>query len=153
MYNLKTETMKLYKALKLKKKMAGEIAKLKQQISSKNSYNVGSLNAEKYNIKELETQLTDEIDDLINLKCEINRVNAPIQNLIYRLAELKGLVVLWESVSVIEGEQEPIFGREVKIEYKVQIDERERDQIVKALQERIDNIQEEIDIYNHTTEI
>ena len=45
--------MKLYKALKLRKKLIGEIAQLKSKIQQKNSYMVGSLNPEKYNVEAL----------------------------------------------------------------------------------------------------
>ena len=49
--------MKLYKALKLKKKLIGEITKLKQMIKDKNSYMTGSLNGEKFDVPALYAEL------------------------------------------------------------------------------------------------
>ena len=56
--------MKLHKALKLRKKLVGDIARLKVQIQTKNSYSEGSLNAEKYNVNALYLQLQEKINQL-----------------------------------------------------------------------------------------
>lgn len=144
--------MKLYKALKLKKKIVGEIAKLKEQISQKNSYVEGSLNAEKYDINELYDTLLKKVDNLVGLKFAINEANYEIQNKIYVLSELKALIVFWKDVSVIEGIHKNEYEREAK-KYNVHIDEIKRDNIIAAFQKRIDAIQEEIDLYNYTTDI
>lgn len=145
--------MKLYKALKLKKKIVGEVAKLHSQILSRNSYLVGSLNAEKYNIRELETELTEKVAYLVSLKCAINDGNKGIQDKIYWLSEYKSIIQLWSGLNVIEGMQLMGYSDKDAREYKVQIDEKERDNKVKNIQDTIDSIQEEIDVYNHTIEL
>lgn len=145
--------MKLYKALKLKKKIIGEITKLKQQIKYKNSYIVGSLNAEKFNVHELYNQLASKIDQLIGLKYAINEANHEIQSKIYVLSESKALLSFLHEISVTEGLVNNGGFRDITEEYKVQIDEHERDEMVGKLQNKIDAIQEELDIYNYTTDI
>lgn len=146
--------MKLYKALKLRKKLVGEIANLKLQIQSKNSYLVGSLNAEKYNVPKLYDVLLKKIDELTGLKFAINEANREIQSEIYVLAEYKALIAFWNNVPVAEGTHESgRFGSEATREYKVQIDEETKNGYAKAFQERVDAIQEEIDEYNFTTSI
>ena len=97
--------MKLYKALKLRKTLIGEITKLKQQIKEKNSYLEGSLNAEKFNVEVLYDELLKKIDELTGLKFAINIANVEIQNKIYVLSEYKALIAFWNEVSVVEGAQ------------------------------------------------
>jgi len=146
--------MKLHKALKLRKKLIGEIAQLKSQIQSKNSYLVGSLNPEKYNVPKLYKELMEKIDQLTGLKFVINEANREIQSKIYTLAEYKALIVFWNGVPVAEGTQEGgRFGSEALREYAVQVDEETRNAYVKEYQEKVDALQEEIDVYNYTTDI
>ena len=148
--------MKLYKGLKLRKKLVGEIAKLKVQIQTKNSYSEGALDPTKYDVNKIYTELQSKIDELIGLKFVINEANRPIQDNIYRLSESKALLSFWNDVSVVEGLQiSGHFGySEAKpVNYKVQIDEIKRNEMVAEFQKKIDALQEEIDTYNYTTEI
>ena len=145
--------MKLHKALKLRKGLVGEIAKLKQQIKEKNSYLDGSLNAEKYDVNKIYEELLAKIDELTGLKFAINIANAEIQSKIFVLSEYKALISFWNEVSVAEGTQAIGYGDSAFRNYKVQVDEAKRNDYVKEFQKRVDAIQEEIDTYNYTTEI
>jgi hypothetical protein len=144
--------MNLSKALKLKKGLTGEIAKLKKQIEEKNSYLVGSQNGEKFKIEILYDELLKKIDELTGLKFAINEANREIQSKIYVLSEYKALISFWNEVSVAEGVHTVGYGNDLR-EYKVQFDEAKRNGIVKEFQKRVDAIQDEIDAYNFTTEI
>lgn len=144
--------MKLYKALKLRKNLVGEITKLKQQIKEKNSYLEGSKNGEKFNVDEAYELLLSKIEELTGLKFVINEANREIQAKIYLLGEYKALIAFWNEVSVVEGSQ--VMGYSDKIQnYVVQIDEVGRNEIVADFQKRVDAIQEELDEYNFITEI
>lgn len=144
--------MKLYKALKLRKNLVGEITKLKQQIKEKNSYLEGSKNGEKFNVDEAYELLLKKIEELTGLKFVINEANREIQAKIYLLGEYKALIAFWNEVSVVEGSQ--AMGYSDKIQnYIVQIDEAGRNKIVADFQKRVDAIQEELDEYNFVTEI
>jgi len=145
--------MKLYKALKLRKGLVGEIAKLKEQIKTKNSYLEGSVNAEKYDVQKIYDELLEKIDELTGLKFAINVANAEIQAKIYVLSEYKALIAFWNEVSVAEGSQIVGYGEAAVRNYKVQFDEEKRNNLVKDFQKRVDAIQEEIDEYNFTTDI
>ena len=145
--------MKLYKALKLRKTLIGEIAKLKQQIKEKNSYLEGSLNAEKFDVNELYDELLKKIDELTGLKFAINIANGEIQNKIYVLSEYKALIAFWNEVSVVEGAQIHGYSETTVRNYKVHVDENKRNEIIKEFQMRVDALQEDIDVYNYTTEI
>lgn len=146
--------MKLHKALKLRKSLIGEITKLKQLIKEKNSYLIGTNNptSVKIDVKVLYGELLDKINKLVALKYVINEANAEIQSKIYVLSENKALISFWNEVSVLEGAQAIGYAEHIK-EYGVQIDEIERNNIVKELQKKVDAIQEEIDTFNYTTEI
>jgi len=144
--------MKLYKALKLRKNLIGEITNIKQQIKDKNSYLEGSKNGEKFNVKEKYDELLKKIDELTALKYVINEANREIQGQIYALGEYKALIAFWKEVSVVEGAEKIGYGDNI-YNYVVQIDEEERNEMVMKFQLRVDAIQEELDEYNFNTEI
>ena len=145
--------MKLYKALKLRKGLVGEITKLKQLIKDKNSYLEGSVSTDKYNVQNIYDELLKKIDELTGLKYAINIANSEIQGKIYVLSEYKALIAFWNEVSVIEGNQIVGYGESAVRNYLTQFDGIKRDEIVKDFQKRVDAIQEEIDEYNFTIDI
>ena len=144
--------MKLYKALKLRKNLIGEITKIKNQIKERNSYLEGSKNGEKFDVEKNYELLLSKIDELTGLKFVINEANREIQAQIYVLGEYKALIAFWNEVSVVEGTQ--VIGYSDKVQnYVVQVDEEKRNNLVSEFQKRVDAIQEELDEYNFTTEI
>src|ERR1035437_506375 len=145
--------MKLHKALKLRKKLTGDISRLKAQIQTKNSYLIGSVNAEKYNVPKLYSELLKKVDELVGLKFAINEANREIQSKIYVLSENKALIAFWNETSVQEGTQLIGYSNQLAQEYKVQIDEEKRNEMIKELQTKVDSLQEEIDTFNYTTDI
>jgi hypothetical protein len=145
--------MKLYKALKLKKSLAGEITTLKRQIQEKNSYMVGSKNAENCNVVKLFGELQAKIDELVGLKFIINEANGEIQSKIYVMSEYKALIAFLNSVDVTEGTKTIGFSDSKTVEYVVHMEESMRDGYIKEFQKRVDALQEEIDVYNYTTDI
>jgi hypothetical protein len=145
--------MKLHKALKLRKKLVGDIARLKVQIQTKNSFTEGSLNAEKYNVNTLYLLLQEKINQLIGLKYAINEANREIQANIYTISEYKALIAFWNEVPVKEGTQIVGYSDGTTINYLVQIDEAKRNEMVAEFQIKVDALQEEIDTFNYTTDI
>lgn len=144
--------MKLQKALKLKKSLIGDITKLKQQITVKNSYLIGSLNAENCDVKSLYETLINKINELTSLKYIINEANREIQSKIFMLGEYKALISFWNDVSVEEGTKMVGYSDATR-EYKVHFTEKERDELIAEIQLKVDAIQEQIDTYNYTTDI
>jgi hypothetical protein len=145
--------MKLHKALKLRKKLVGDIARLKVEIQTKNSFTEGSLNAEKYNVNTLYLLLQEKINQLIGLKYAINEANREIQANIYTISEYKALIAFWNEVPVKEGTQIVGYSDGTTINYLVQIDEAKRNEMVAEFQIKVDALQEEIDTFNYTTDI
>lgn len=145
--------MKLYKALKLRKKLVGEITKLKEQIKEKNSYLVGSINGQNFDVNKLYEELQEKINTLVNLKYFINEANREVQSNIYLLSEYKALITFWNEVPVTEGTQTVGYAKERTMDYNVHINEQKRNEIVNGFQIKVDALQEELDIFNYNTEI
>jgi DNA repair exonuclease SbcCD ATPase subunit len=144
--------MKLSKALKEKKRLIGEIERLKRLIQSKNSYVEGSNVPEKFDVNELYAQLQSKIQELVNLKIVINEANKEIQSSIYLLGEYKALINFFNMLNTTEGPQES-FRSEKTINYHAQIDELKKEELIKQYQDKADRLQDQIDTYNYTTEI
>lgn len=144
--------MKLYKALKFRKNLIGEITKLKTQIKEKNSYLVGSKNGEKFNVGVANDKLLVKISELISLKFIINEANHEIQSKIYLLGECKALIAFWNEVSVVEGAEKIGYSDNI-YNYVAQISESKRDKLVDKFQIKVDALQDELDDYNFNTEI
>lgn len=145
--------MKLHKALKLRKKLVGEINDLKIQIQSKNSFMEGSVNPENFSVQTMILDLMSKISTLVGLKYAINEGNREIQSQIYILSEYKALITFWKNVNVLEGKQVSGYGQQIVLNYIVQMDEKKRNELIESYQTKVDAIQEQIDTYNYTTEI
>ncbi|MCK9430025.1 MAG: hypothetical protein M0R17_08480 [Candidatus Omnitrophica bacterium] len=147
--------MKLYKALKLKKKLTGEIAFLEQQISSKNSFQVDQVELPmKFNVEKLNEELMTKVYELIQLKLKINVANNTIQEKIFWLSEYKSLISFWKNnVSGTSGMVQSGYSNPCLIKYDVQFDETKRNELIDFYQNKLDEIQEEIDTFNYNTEI
>ena len=144
--------MKLYKALKLKKSLIGEITKLKTEIMGKNSYLLGSKNGENFPARDKFQELLSKIDELTGLKFVINEANREIQSKIYVMSEHKALIAFWNGINVTEGNVSVDYGGVIR-EYLVHFTEEERNDLVKYYQKRVDALQDEIDVFNHTTDV
>lgn len=144
--------MKLSKALKEKKRLAAEIARIKSLILSKNSYIEGANVPQKFSVEELFAELQKKVQELVNLKIVINEANKEIQSSIFLLGEYKALVSFFNSLNVSEGPQES-YRTEQMVNYCVQFDEVKKNELVKEFQEKADHLQDQIDTYNYTTEV
>lgn len=144
--------MKLYKALKLRKNLVGEISKIKHQIREKNSYLEGSKNGEKFSVDTAYQELMAKIQELTSLKFVINEANREIQAQIYLLSEYKALIAFLNEMNVTEGANTSGYNDNV-LNYVAQYDEEKRDELVKNFQTIVDALQDELDEYNFNTEI
>ena len=144
--------MKLYKALKLRKSLIGEISKLRKLISENNSYLEGSKNGEKFDAENAYNVLLNKINELCALKYVINEANREIQSKIYLLSEYKSLITFWNELNVREGNHSSEYGENIK-KYMVHFDETHREKTIKEYQIKVNAIQDEIDEYNYLTDI
>lgn len=145
--------MRLHKALKLRKNLVGEITKLKKQIQDKNSYLEGDINAGHFNMGMALDMLTTKINELVGLKFAINEANQEIQSKIYSLSEYKALIAFWNTVPIDNGSKLVGYSGDNVKTYKVHITEGQRDNTINDFQKKVDALQEELDVYNYTTDI
>lgn len=145
--------MKLSKALKEKKRLAAEIARLKHLIYAKNSYIEGSNVPEKFKVSELYSELQKRVQELVNLKIVINEANHEIQSSIYLLGEYKAMISFLSALNVNEGPQFDRYRNETPVEYGVQFDEIVKNELMKEYQDKADALQDQIDTYNYTTDV
>lgn len=144
--------MKLSKALKLKNKKVTEYNESIRQMTISNSYDIDAKKI--YNAKEISIKAEEQMNDIVKLKTAIHLTSEPIRSKIFKLGELKSYL---GSVGRINTQEGPVkthgYSTLSTITYVVDINELEKVAKVKAIQDEIDSIQEEIDTFNATTEV
>ncbi len=139
----------LARALKLKNRLAGRLAKLDSDFETYNSLPAGT---DGPNITALYAERNELVARLIELKLALNLANQPMQRTIFELGEAKSLVALLSKTSTKHGKVvESYHGSEV--EYVAQFRKRDIDLEVRRLETVIDRLQEELDRFNHRTPI
>ena len=139
----------LARALNLKNRLAGRLAKLDSDFENYNSLPAGT---DRPDLKVLYGERNKLVARLIELKVALNATNQPMQRTIFELGEAKSLVALLSRTStkhgkVVEGYQ----GTET--EYTAQFRKSDVDREVRRLEVVIDRLQEQLDAFNHRTQI
>lgn len=146
--------MNLAQALKQKNRLAGELVRQQQILQRENARRSDSVSQvdreEVYNrILELSTQLGE-------LKGKITQANVNIYPALERMAELKSRIAYLNGLPKREGEEVTFIGRDQeKQTYKWDsfINQQTCDETIAELQEEINDLQDEVDSYNATTQI
>jgi hypothetical protein len=144
--------MKLAKALKLKNKLLKEYNVTLSRTISSNCYDVDTQKV--YNSAVLLEEAILQRDRYVTLKAAIHSTSEPIRKKIFELGELKSFLSKFESLNTREGivKDSNYNGTTVKT-YAADISEQSKQEIIKSLEESIENIQEEIDSFNATTDL
>jgi hypothetical protein len=144
--------MKIKQALKQKNVLTAEIAELNQLIRSSNSTVVG--NPKHYKVVDLMTELNSKILELVGLKDKIHKANSPVYDKIFLLSELKGQVNVYKGISTVEGKMEGNrYSNSEPSVMEVELNVIQVKAIIKGLEVKINEIQEELDYHNATTDI
>src|SRR5206468_253227 len=139
----------LARALKLKNRLAGRLAKLDSDFENYNSLPAGT---DRPDLKVLYAERNTLVARLIELKVALNLANQPMQRTIFELGEAKSLVALLTKTSTKHGKVvEGYHGTE--IEYRAQFRKGDIDREVRRLEVVIDHLQEQLDAFNHRTVI
>lgn len=146
--------MKIAKALKQKNVLAGELEELKQLLQKQNSRSTKQ--KFDYDNREVLTRVRAKLDELVRVKAAVAAANAEIYNKIFRLAELKGLVVTLASLDTkagvfLEGRGYGEAG--VEVEYIAQIGTVEVNQLIASLRVEIQSLQDALDEFNFTRSV
>lgn len=142
--------MKIAKALKEKNILVREILELTHRINKYNAIIKG--NTRPYNMDVEMKSLLDKKEQLVRLKAAITKANQPIQDKIYRLSEYKDFLKMLKDLNTLEGKNVHDY-REVISEYESQIKETDKNNVIALYQKKVDELQEELDNFNHSTEL
>lgn len=143
--------MKLIKALSEKNKLARNIKNIQSKITKHNSYIAG--NSPIYDTKVLLKELDSNIDAIVNIKAKIANANLKKIESVYRLSEMKSLAAFLKKLTIHEGKVKAEgYNSEVN-EWESELSHIERDELVLALETKIEDLQMEMDKYNFETEV
>lgn len=146
--------MKLTQALKLKNRLAGEMAKLQEILRRENTRRSDSVSkVSRYEVYNKILKLSEELGAL---KSRIAKTNVGIYPALERMAELKSKIAFLVSLPKKEGEEIAFIGRDQeKLVYTWDsyITQEICDVSVAEMQEMINKLQDAVDEYNATTEL
>jgi hypothetical protein len=144
--------MKLSKALKLKNKKVTDYNNTITKMVSYNSYDIDT--KQSYNSTELYMEVIDKREDLIKFKTAIHLTSEPIREIIFRLGEYKNLLMNLNRLNTTEGVVKSRgYGESDKSTYACSINELQKVEIMEWYQTAIEQLQDEIDVFNVTTEL
>src|SRR5262245_30103667 len=137
----------LAKALKIKNRLTGRLAKAQADILAYNSVPQGQ--ADQVNVPALVTAREELVGALVALKTAINEANREAQRDIYALAEKKGTAQFLASVNTRHGPQPPVYPSTVEVVYVAALKKADVDGLVAGLEGEIDRLQDRLDQFNH----
>lgn len=137
-------------ALREKAKLVAEGKALAEIIKAYNSIEEG--NPRRYSILETISKLDEVTNRLVELKSKIHKANMPVYDKIFLMAELKGQVKILKAMPIEEGKTYERYGSVLSVK-SVEINVAERNSMVKAIETKIEKLQDELDFHNATTEV
>lgn len=148
--------VKLYTALKSKNRLASEVKRLAAIFQRINCWEVGK--ESNHDPKKMLTAYEEAVKKLVKVKAAIASANTGIYEKIEKMAELKSQIVLYQSLDTKKGIYKESLGdwsakTTVEVKYDCYINRESVDSLVNDAQKMINNLQDEIDEYNATTEV
>lgn len=144
----KNTQITLAKALKLKNRLVGRLAKVQTDIQLYNS--VLKEQAEgRVDIVALVSSQREIQECLIGLKSKIISANAEIQETLIRLGETKALLTFLATIPVRDGQERHGY-QNTEVTWVAVIKKADIDRDQKKMESEIDEMQDKIDGFNHT---
>ena len=146
--------MNLSQALKQKNRLAGELVRQQQILQRENARR--SDNVSKVEREDVWDKILELSEELGELKGKITQANVNIYPALERMAELKSRIAFVNSLPKREGEEVNFIGRDQEkqtYQWDSFINQEKCDELVAELQEEINDLQDEVDAYNATTEV
>lgn len=144
--------MTIKQALKQKNKLIKQIGENTKLMQEYNSIEVG--NERPYSSIILLAKITEDTKKLANLKSKIHIANTPVLEDIFLMSELKSIAQSLKKMDCTEGksnrdryrlESESVKTSEISLV--------RRNETIKELETRIEEIQDRLDVFNATTQI
>lgn len=129
----------LAKALKIKNRLTGRLAKVQADIQTYNSVPEGQ--ADQVNVPALMKTREELVVALVGLKTAINDANRDAQRDIYDLAEKKATAQFLAGVSIRHGPQPPVYPSTIEVNYVAALKKADVDALVVRLENEIDQLQ------------
>ena len=137
----------LAKALKVKNRLTGRLAKVQADIQAYNSVPEGQ--ADQVNVPALMKARDELVGALVALKAAINEANREAQRDIYLLAEKKATAQFLAGVNTRHGPQPPVYPSTIEVNYVAALKKGDVDGLVAGLEKEIDQLQDRLDQFNH----
>jgi hypothetical protein len=141
----------LAKALKIKNRLAGRLAKVQADIQAYNSVPEGQ--AGQVNVPALVQTREELVGALVGLKAAINEANREAQRDIYDLAEKKATAQFPGGVNTRHGPQPAVYPNTTEVSYVAALKKADVDALVARLEKDIDRLQDRLDQFNHAHRI
>jgi len=141
----------LAKALKLKNRLVGRLAKCQLDIQTFNSVPEGQ--AGQVNVPALMQTRVELVEAVVALKTAINQANRQAQRDIYDLAEKKATVQFLAGVVTRHGPQPAVYPNTTEVNYVAALKKADVDAQVVKLENEIDQLQDRLDLFNHDHKI
>jgi hypothetical protein len=138
----------LAKALKIKNRLAGRLAKVQADIQRFNSILEGQ--DRPVNIAVLMELQAELVQTLVGLKTAINEANQAVQRDIYALAEKKATAQFLASIDTKHGPQPPAYPTTTVVSYAASLKKADVDSRLTRLEIEIDELQDKLDQFNVT---
>lgn len=140
--------MNIKKALKEKNKLVNDINKLWSIVKGNNSYEAG--NPIHFSVPDALEEIEEKIEKLVTLKVAIHKANFEVYSLIFRMSELKSMIKNLSAVCTEEGKIITHYSSTIGNK-EVQLNSLQIAIMIKSIQEEIDSIQDELDVFNVST--
>ena len=146
--------MNLAQALKQKNRLAGELVRQQQILQRENARRSDSTSTVDCDI--VYQKVIGISEELGEIKGRITQANVNIYPALERMAELKSRITFTQGLPKREGEEiVPLHGDREPLKYVWHsfITQEKCDELVAEIQEQINDLQDEVDAYNATTEV
>ena len=143
--------MNIKQALKKKNKLVGLINEEWTKASQYNVIDEG--NPRPYSAVSAITKWMELSEELVELKSKIQKANVPVYDKIFKLAELKNQVKYLKSLNCVSGKIPNRWDSSEPTIKHAELNVVERDSMVKTLESSIEYIQDELDQWNHNTNL
>jgi hypothetical protein len=141
----------LAKALKVKNRVTGRLAKVHADFQAYNSVPAGQ--ADQVNVPALLKAREELVGALVGLKAAINEANREAQRDIYDVAEKKAAARSLAGVNTRHGPQPPVYPSTVEVIYVAALKKADVDGLVAGVEKEIDQLQDRLDQFNHDRRI
>lgn len=144
--------MTIKQALKQKNKLIKQIGENTKLMQEYNSIEVG--NERPYSSVELLVKISEDTRELAKLKTKIHIANTPVLEDIFLMSELKSMIQSLKRMDCTEGKSNRDRYRLESESFKTsEISLVKRNETIKELEVRIEEIQDRLDVFNATTQI